>query len=242
MLRLGASWGTMSFDELVHFLKLGGITLWAILGLSLVALSVALERAIALWGFSAKARALSEAIERHLLRGDKVAARAAAERSDILAADLFRAGFLRQEVAAERHLLVAAAVDRERAQLGLKLKRNLWMLGSIGATAPFIGLLGTVVGIMRSFRDLGLDVQAGGTGGTAAVMSGISEALVTTAVGILVAVEAVLLYNYFQARIGRMLVEVRLMAEEFVELLRSPDAAPPADAPAPGAAAGAEGP
>jgi len=77
-----------------------------------------------------------------------------------------------------------------------------------------------VAGIMRSFRDLGLDVSAGGTGGSAAVMTGISEALVATAAGILVAVLAVVLYNYFQARIARINVEVRLIAEEFVETLR----------------------
>ncbi len=83
-----------------------------------------------------------------------------------------------------------------------------------------MGLFGTVAGIMRSFKDLGLDVQAGGTGGTAAVMTGISEALVATAVGILVAVQAMVFYNYFQARLSRVLVELRLLGDEFVELLR----------------------
>ena len=115
---------------------------------------------------------------------------------------------------------VEAAVERERAQLGLRLKKNLWILGTIGATTPFVGLFGTVAGIMRSFRELGLDVEAGGTGGTAAVMTGISEALVATAAGILVAVEAVILFNYFQSRIARLNVEMRLQIEEFMELLR----------------------
>jgi len=93
-------------------------------------------------------------------------------------------------------------------------------LGTIGATTPFIGLFGTVAGIMRSFRDLGLDVGSGGAGNTAAVMTGISEALITTAGGILVAVEAVILYNYFQTRLARIAIEMRLLAEEFIELLR----------------------
>jgi biopolymer transport protein ExbB/TolQ len=97
-------------------------------------------------------------------------------------------------------------------------------LGTIGATTPFVGLFGTVAGIMRSFRDLGLDVGEGGTGGSAAVMTGISEALVATATGIVVAVEAVILYNIFQARLSRVNVEMKLIAEEFVELLR--EAAP----------------
>ncbi|MDQ3264681.1 MAG: MotA/TolQ/ExbB proton channel family protein [Myxococcota bacterium] len=230
----------MSIEDLVHYLKLGGPTLWLILAASLIALAVAFERLVALWGFSARSRDLGENITRQLLRGDTVAARAAAERSDSMIADLFRAGFSRtDQVGPDRHALVASAVDRERAQLGLRLKRNLWLLGTIGATAPFVGLLGTVVGIMKSFRDLGLDVEAGGTGGSAAVMTGISEALIVTAVGILVAVEAVILYNYFQARISRIQVEVRLMAEEFVELLRSPAPATPLELPP--ASAKAEG-
>ena len=73
---------------------------------------------------------------------------------------------------------------------------------------------------LRSFKDLGLDVEAGGTGGSAAVMTGISEALVATAVGILVAVQAMVFYNYFQARLSRVLVELRLLGDEFVELLK----------------------
>ncbi len=100
------------------------------------------------------------------------------------------------------------------------MRRNLWILGTIGAVTPFVGLFGTVAGIMKSFKDLGLDVQGGGTGGTAAVMTGISEALIATAAGILVAVEAVVLYNYFQARLARVGVELRLLGDEFGELLR----------------------
>ena len=108
------------------------------------------------------------------------------------------------------------------------MKRNLWILGTIGAVTPFVGLFGTVAGIMRSFKDLGLDVAAGGTGGTVAVMTGISEALIATAAGILVAVDAVVLYNYFQARLSRVAVELKLLADEFVELLREPQGPPAA--------------
>ncbi len=106
------------------------------------------------------------------------------------------------------------------AWYGLWLLAGLWVLGTIGATTPFVGLFGTVAGIMKSFRDLGIDVEAGGSGGSAAVMTGISEALVATAAGIIVAVEAVVLFNMFQARLSRLNVELKLIAEEFVELLR----------------------
>lgn len=208
----------MSFDELVHYIRLGGLTMAVILLASVLALGVGIERLLALWGVGSKARELGQTIARHLLRGDVPAARSAADRATTLSADLFRAGFERAQKTTGPPL--DAAVDRERQQLALKMKRGLWILGTIGATTPFVGLFGTVAGIMKSFRDLGLDVEQGGTGGSAAVMTGISEALVATAAGIVVAVEAVVLFNIFQARLGRLNVELKLIAEEFVELLR----------------------
>ena len=208
----------MSFDELLHYIRLGGITMAVILLASVLALGVAIERLIALWGTGSKARELGQLIAKHLLRGDVAAARSAAERSTTLAADIFRAGF--ERAAKTTGPALDAAVDRERQQVALRMKKGLWMLGTIGATTPFVGLFGTVAGIMKSFRDLGLDVAEGGTGGSAAVMTGISEALVATAAGIIVAVEAVVLFNVFQARLARLNVELKLIAEEFVELLR----------------------
>jgi biopolymer transport protein ExbB len=209
----------MSFSDLLHYLRIGGFTLAFLLLASVVALGVAIERLIALWGVSERSRALGDTVHKHLLRGDVTAARTATERSGAAVADIFIAGFDRFE----RNRAcdgVDAAVERERAQVGLRLRRNLWILATIGSLTPFVGLFGTVAGIMKSFKDLGLDVQAGGTGGTAAVMTGISEALVATAVGILVAVQAMAFYNYFQARLSRVLVELRLLGDEFVELLR----------------------
>ncbi|WP_338865370.1 MotA/TolQ/ExbB proton channel family protein [Myxococcus stipitatus] len=230
----------MSLNDILHYLRLGGVTLALLLLASVGALVVAVERIIALWGVSERSRLLGEAVSKHLLRGDVAAARTAAERSDAVAADIFLAGFDRWErTRASGGSGVEAAVERERAQVGLKLRRNLWILATIGSITPFVGLFGTVAGIMRSFKDLGLDVQAGGTGGTGAVMTGISEALVATAVGILVAVQAMVFYNYFQARLSRVLVELRLMGDEFAELLKErasgvpPEPVPRPEAPAP---------
>lgn len=210
----------MSVDELLRYLRLGGPTLIFILAASVLSLGVAVERLIALWNFSEGAKQLGESIGKHLLRGDMASARSAADRSGSLAADIYRVGFERLERTRTVGVALESAVERERAQLGLRLKKNLWILGTIGAVTPFVGLFGTVAGIMRSFRELGIDVSNGGSGGAGAVMTGISEALVATAAGILVAVEAVILYNYFQARIGRLVVELRLLSEEFLELLK----------------------
>jgi biopolymer transport protein ExbB len=218
----------MSFDEVLHYLRLGGVTMGAIIAASALAVGVAVERLIALWGASQRSRELSQVVAKHLLRGDAAAARTAAERSSAVAADIFLAGFDRLDRAGQPHGSLESAVARERAEVMLRLKKHLWILGTIGATTPFVGLFGTVAGIMKSFRDLGVDVAAGGTGGTAAVMTGISEALIVTAAGIVVAVEAVILFNYFQARLARLAVELRLISEELVELLRGPP--PPAPA------------
>jgi biopolymer transport protein ExbB len=228
----------MSFSELLHYLRLGGVTLGLLLFASVLALGVAIERFIALWGVSARSRALSETVNKHLLRGDLPAARSAAERSNAHVADIFLAGFHRLERSRRVDDAVVGAVERERTQVGLRLRRNLWLLATIGSISPFVGLFGTVAGIMRSFKDLGLDVQAGGTGGTAAVMTGISEALVVTAVGILVAVQAMIFYNYFQSRLARVVVELRLIAEEFLEVLSERPVGLPDPAPSPAPDAG----
>ena len=87
----------------------------------------------------------------------------------------------------------AGAALRERQ----RLERNLAFLGTVGNNAPFVGLLGTVIGIIQAFNDLSLNTR----GGAATVMSGISEALVATAIGLFVAIPAVAAFNTFQRRI-----------------------------------------
>src|SRR2546428_12393675 len=102
------------------------------------------------------------------------------------------------------------------------------MLGTLGAVMPFVGLFGTVVGILGSFRQIGLTGQSG----FAVVAPAISEALITTAGGIAVAVEAVILFHVFQARLSRGAVDHTLRAPALTEGVPRPAAqgspAPPA--------------
>jgi len=212
----------MTFEELSHYLRLGGATLAFILAASVLAIGVAVERWIALWNISANSRALTDAVGRHLLRGDISAAKGTVDRSDTPLADVYRVAFERLERSRTVTPGVEAAVERERAQLGLRLKKNLWILGTIGATTPFVGLFGTVAGIMRSFRELGLDVEAGGTGGTAAVMTGISEALVATAVGLAVAIPAVVAYNLFTRSLKNRVSRAQALAHALLAAARNP--------------------
>ena len=95
------------------------------------------------------------------------------------------------------------------------LQRRIALLGTIASTAPFIGLFGTVVGVMRAFKDL-----AGAAGaGPGVVAIGISEALICTATGLMVAIPAVFAYNYFNNRATRFSEELTWVSEEILEAL-----------------------
>jgi biopolymer transport protein ExbB len=109
------------------------------------------------------------------------------------------------------------AVDRRRQLLNHDLRSYLWLLGTIGSAAPFIGLFGTVVGVLESFQQM----AAKGSGGFAVVAAGISEALIATAVGIVVAVIAVMAFNAFQTRWNGLVLTIRIHTEEFSEILSS---------------------
>lgn len=119
------------------------------------------------------------------------------------------------ETRAERRERIERAM---RAALGLEMKRlqnGLALLATSGSTAPFIGLFGTVIGIIKAFRDLAL----AGTGGPSVVAKGIAEALVATAGGLAVAIPAAVLYNYFQRRVKTMNAEMEVFSTRFVVML-----------------------
>src|SRR5256885_1689420 len=181
--------------------KAGGVTLVVIVACSILVLAVAIERLSALWRFLDRARTLGETVKRCLYRGAVAEARTACERSTSLAAEIFLVGF--ERYGRSDGIALEAAVDRERQRVALTLKGQLWALATIGATAPFIGLFGTVWGILRAFEQIGATHQAG----IDVVGPGIAEALVTTAAGIVVAIEAMVIYNYFMARLQRVAIE-----------------------------------
>jgi len=110
-----------------------------------------------------------------------------------------RSWFYRRARATPETVRELRAVEGEAA-LRVHLERNLTFLASVGANAPFIGLFGTVLGIIRAFADLVGNMG----GGPDVVMAGISEALVATAVGIFVAVPAVVAYNAFQRQVDKL--------------------------------------
>jgi biopolymer transport protein ExbB/biopolymer transport protein TolQ len=105
------------------------------------------------------------------------------------------------------------ALERAEAIVHAKLKRGLAVLATIGSTAPFVGLLGTVIGILNAFQQIATQK----TSGIGAVAGGISEALVTTAFGLLVAIPAVMAFNYFTGRVEAFDVEMDNSSSELVD-------------------------
>lgn len=105
------------------------------------------------------------------------------------------------------------AVDREAMMTTAEMKKGLGSLATISATAPFVGLFGTVIGIINSFRGMAVS----GSGGLGAVSAGIAEALAATALGLAVAIPAVWLYNYFLNKIERFGVEMNNAQAEMVD-------------------------
>ena len=103
----------------------------------------------------------------------------------------------------------------KRLEERLKMERYLVVLGTMGNTAPFVGLFGTVVGIIKAFRDLAL----AGAGGPAVVAKGIAEALVATAGGLAVAIPAVIVYNFFQRRVKSLSVEMEVVSSRLLVML-----------------------
>lgn len=111
------------------------------------------------------------------------------------------------------------AVEKERGQIISGMKKGLTVLATISATAPFVGLFGTVVGIINAFTGMAKT----GSGGLGAVSAGIAEALLTTAFGLFVAIPAVWIYNYFNGRIDELQIDIDTIKAEILDFLGRPE-------------------
>lgn len=203
--------------------EISPVAFWTILAGGVVVLGLALEQLYTFFGLVERARELGSEVGKALFHGDLQAARSACERSSSPVADIFIAALNKLNRPGQS---IHKAAERERQRFGLWMKRRLWALGTVGALAPFVGLFGTVIGIIRSFKD----IAASGAGGFSVVAEGVSQALIATAGGIIVAILAVALYNYFQTQGNRATVEVKLVVDEFLEQLQAAAGGRPLDA------------
>lgn len=215
MTRFGASW-----------------VMWLLIVLSVFSVAVMLERAWLFWSIRDNIARLASELRALLRKQDVEGARRLLEASPSAEAAVVLAGLAESDrgaKAAEEAMQGAAALQR------MKLERRLAYLGTLGNNAPFIGLFGTVIGIVQAFQALASEdaaKQAAQAGASAQVMAAIAEALVATAVGILVAIPAVATYNFFMRHAKGIVANTDALGHVLLAHLVGNDAERPASAAA----------
>ena len=197
---------------LIGLIQKGGVTVLILAALSVISFAIILERAFAFRRFFRDVRALSKDILSAMKRGSLSDASGLCDGSASPMASVFMAGYSKKGSAKED---ISSAMELAARVEIARLERFLGVLGTIGSTAPFIGLFGTVLGIIRAFSDL--SVSSGAS--PAAVADGIAEALVATAAGLFVAVPAVVAYNYFVRAASRHSLTIEENATAFIDAL-----------------------
>lgn len=197
---------------------LGKAVAFVLLCMAIASAGVAVERGIALWKSQRDSRRFARQAGKLLKewRLEELAKVAGNHRGSALARQ-FSAVIERYLGAQEGNLgpVALARHESERAleTLGSDLRRGLNILASVGSVAPFVGLLGTVIGIIGAFQG----IASTGSGGLASVSAGISEALIETAFGLMVAIPAVLLFNWLSAKINNIELAVGRSAGELLD-------------------------
>jgi biopolymer transport protein ExbB len=192
LLRSGAAW-----------------VLWLLGGCLIVSMAIIVERCLFYRARDCDLRALARRVGTCLAERNVASAMEELARSRSVAAAIAAAGLelaAGGPAAADKAMQSAAALERRG------LERWLAYLGTLGNNAPFVGLFGTVVGVMASFEELGRGAQTASQLASQLIMARIAEALVATAVGILVALPAVIAFNYFQRRVASLLAATEVLS------------------------------
>jgi biopolymer transport protein ExbB/TolQ len=190
--------------------------LYLLLGLSVVSIGVMLERWIFYTRHKVNVYAVRDGLIRHLDRGDFAGAAALLEKRDALETNVVLEGLRNYEKGPESvEDLIAGALGHEKT----RYEKRLNFLATLASNAPYIGLFGTVLGIVRSFRDLAANMAEA----SSAVMAGIAEALIATAVGLLVAIPAVIAFNVYKGRVKDAVTNGQLLSRILLAQLKSTD-------------------
>ncbi|HYC23258.1 MAG TPA: MotA/TolQ/ExbB proton channel family protein [Candidatus Bathyarchaeia archaeon] len=198
--------------DLIGLIISGGISTYPLVLGSVIALGVVIDRLWAMRGVERGIARTGQELVALLGRDDYPAALERAQRArgpaaTVLGALVRALGKPREQAELDR------LVDSRQLEVSEELRQRLWVLATIGTSAPFVGLFGTVVGVMKSFHFM----AQSGSGGFAVVAAGISEALVATALGLAVAIVAVVFYNYFEARLERVEGALRVQTARLLE-------------------------
>ncbi len=188
--------------------------------MSIASLLVMFERLVVFNKSRSQSRAFAEKMGKLLATGELSAAANANLGKDVgHLGRVINAGLTAYRIAPKNHDAavesVARALERQAQREVQSLKRGLGLLATVGSTAPFVGLLGTVMGIVNSFQSM----AATGSGGLGTVSAGIAEALITTAFGLLVAIPAVMAYNFLQGWVDDRTVDISESSNEFLDVV-----------------------
>jgi biopolymer transport protein ExbB len=208
--------------NLLEMIRQGWIACYPLIAFSIVSLTVIGERLWALRGMLSGTADLTRALYADVTRGDLGAAIERAEAARATPAGRTFLDLLRQSAAVPVEDLDQVSAERRFEEME-RLKGSLWILGTVASSAPFIGLFGTVVGIVKAFHHMAVL----GSGGFAVVAGGISEALIATALGLVVAIVALIFYNYFQIRLDRIEAALTIGGARLLEALRLERSAKP---------------
>jgi len=193
--------------------------LYLLLGLSLASVAVMVERWFFYRSHRVDADALRTKLSDLLAAGDFQGAAKLLQPHDALETNIVLAGLKAYELGPESaEELIAGALGKEKA----RYENRLNFLATLASNAPYVGLFGTVLGIVRSFRDLAANMADA----SSAVMAGIAESLIATAVGLLVAIPAVVAFNVFKARVKSSVVDGQMLARTLMSQLKAVE--PPA--------------
>lgn len=202
-------------ERLTAFANLGASwVMWLLVLLSIIGVAIVLERTYYLVASRDDVVRLRDELLGLLRKGDRTAAKARLEKSRSFEARIVLAGVEdsdRGAASAEERMSGASQLAK------LSMERNIAFLGTVGNNAPFVGLLGTVIGVINAFQEL--DQSAGQV--TSGLMAEIGEALVATAIGLLVALPAVAFFNLFQRIIRARLARASALGSELLAFLKA---------------------
>ena len=190
----------------------GGWDMWLLLLISIVGLAVVIERLVFFGMQHSDAKGLLRQIGTKVSEDDLDGAIALCKKNRGMLPRILEFGLRRGE---KNRADITDALSIALMEHLNSLERNLAIIGTIAVIAPFVGLFGTVLGIIRAFQDIALK----GNSTPAVVAAGVSEALITTASGLIIAVIAVVFFNYFKSRIKNYNQEMIVAANQLAEML-----------------------
>ena len=201
--------------SVVDMINQGALVTYPLIVMSMVTITIICERMWSLRGLVANALRIAGAVVGPLQKGDFKSALARAQENHKAPAGRVFRDIISQQEGESLDYLAEVAEDRRFEEVEA-LKGSIWVLGTVGVSAPFIGLLGTVIGIIKSFHNMSVQ----GAGGFSVVAGGISEALIATALGLAVAIIAVIFYTYFHTKLERIEAVMTIGSDRVLEAIR----------------------